>query len=103
MKKLSDKKFPFHIVPNSWIAKLAAKKLRSENVAIVIGKTIHLYRVSKEDFLKDTKWVKHEMCHINQFKKHGFLIFILKYLYESMRHGYYNNKYEREARNAENI
>ena len=42
----------FLIKENSWIAKLAAKKLSSENVAIVIGKTIHLHNVSKEDFLK---------------------------------------------------
>ena len=93
----------FLIKENSWIAKLAAKKLKSENVAIVIGKTIHLYHVSKQDFLKDEKWVKHEMCHINQFKKFGLLTFIIKYLAESMRSGYYNNKYEMEARNAEEI
>jgi len=93
----------FLIKENSWIAKLAAKKLKSENVAIVIGKTIHLYHVSKQDFLKDEKWVKHEMCHIAQFKKYGFVNFIFKYLVESMRTGYYNNKYEIEARNAEEI
>ena len=92
----------FLIKENSWIAKLAAKKLRSENVAIVIGKTIQLHHVSKKNFLKNKKWVKHEMCHINQFKKYGFLNFIFKYLWESLQHGYYNNKYEAEARKAEN-
>jgi hypothetical protein len=91
----------FLIKENSWIAKLAAKKLKSEIVAIVIGKTIHLYHVSQQDFLKDEKWVKHEMCHINQFKKYGFVNFIFKYLVESMRTGYHNNKYEMEARSAE--
>lgn len=92
----------FDIRQNSWIAKLAAKKLQSDSVAIVIGKTIHLFHVSKEDFLKDDKWVKHEICHINQFKKYGFYTFIIKYLYESIKNGYDNNKYEVEARNAEN-
>ncbi|MEO8721138.1 MAG: DUF4157 domain-containing protein [Ginsengibacter sp.] len=92
----------FSIKENSWIAKLAARKLQSDKVAIVIGKTIHLCRTSQADFLRDKKWVKHEICHIDQFKKHGFLIFIIKYLWESFRHGYYNNKYEIEARNAEN-
>lgn len=91
----------FFIKENSWIAKLAAKKLQSNNVAIVIGKTIHLYHVSKEDFLKDSRWVKHEQCHISQFKEYGFFTFIFKYVYESMKHGYYNNKYEAEARKAE--
>ena len=90
------------IKENSWIGKIAAGKLQSDNVAIVIGKTIHLYHVSKEDFLKDEKWVRHEMCHIGQFKKHGFFPFILKYLWESLRRGYYQNKYEVEARMAEN-
>jgi hypothetical protein len=91
----------FLVKENSWIAKLAAKKLSSENVAIVIGKTIHLHNVSKEDFLKDKNWVKHEMCHIDQFKKYGYFNFIAKYLIESIRRGYYNNKYEVEAREAE--
>jgi len=92
----------FLIKENSWIAKLAAKKLRTENVAIVIGKTIHLHHVPKDVFLNDKKWVKHEMCHINQFKKHGYFTFIIKYLLESIKHGYYQNKYEVEARQAEN-
>ena len=91
----------FLIRENSWVARLAAKKLQTNNVAIVIGKTIHLYRVSKEDFLNDSRWVKHEQCHIRQFKEYGFFTFIFKYVYESMKHGYYNNKYEVEARNAE--
>ena len=90
-----------NIRENSWIAKLAAKKLQSKNVAIVIGSTIHLYNVTRQQFLQDEKWVKHEICHLQQFKKHGKFIFIIKYLWESMRHGYYNNKYEIEARKAE--
>jgi len=93
----------FEIKENSWIAKIAASKLRSANVAIVLGKTIHLYQVSKEDFLKNEKWVKHEMCHVQQFKKYGFLPFIFKYLWESVKVGYYKNKYEEEARNAQDL
>jgi len=93
----------FLIKENSWIAKWAAKKLRTKNVAIVIGKTIHLHHVSKEEFLKNEKWLRHEMCHILQFEKNGYFIFMGKYLWESIRHGYYNNKYEEEARRAENF
>ena len=89
------------IKERSWIAKLAAKKLRSKNVAIVIGSTIHLYNVSKQQFLQNEKWVKHEVCHLEQFQKHGYFAFILKYLWESIRHGYHQNKYEEEARKAE--
>ncbi|MGH2563769.1 MAG: DUF4157 domain-containing protein [Ginsengibacter sp.] len=90
-----------NIKENSWIAKLAAKKIQSKNVAIVIGKTIHLYNVTKQQFLQDETWVKHEVCHLQQFERHGRFIFIIKYLWESIRHGYYDNKYEVEARRAE--
>ena len=91
----------YSIKENSWIAKLAATKLGSKRVAIVIGSTIHLHNTSKEDFLKDKRWVKHELCHVRQFHQNGFFTFIAKYLWESIKHGYYNNRFEVEARNAE--
>jgi len=87
---------------NSRIAKLAAFKMHTNRVAIVIGKTIHLYNTTKEDFLKNDRWLKHELCHVKQFKENGYFLFIFKYLWESIKHGYYNNKYEVEARAAEN-
>jgi len=80
---------------------MAAKKLKQSSVAIVIGKTIHLHNTTKEQFLQDEKWLKHELCHVQQFKDNGFLPFMIKYLWESLRKGYYNNKYEVEARAAE--
>lgn len=91
----------FKIKENSWVAKIAAFKLRSQNVAIVIGSTIHLHNITKTAFLQNGCWLKHELCHIRQFKQHGFLPFIFKYVWESFRNGYYQNKYEIEARNAE--
>ena len=91
----------YFIKENSWIAKLAAFKLRSNRVAIVIGKTIHLHNTSKTDFLQDKRWVKHELCHVKQFQQNGFVPFIANYLWESIKHGYHNNKYEVEARAAE--
>ena len=91
----------YYIKENSWVAKIAAKKLGANSVAIVLGKTIHLYGATKQIFLADERWLKHELCHISQFKKQGNLAFVVKYLWESLRVGYYNNKYEVEARNAE--
>jgi hypothetical protein len=93
----------FFIKENSWIAKVAAAKLKSKQVAIVIGTTIHLHNTSKKDFLQNPTWLKHELRHILQFKEHGFVNFIFKYLWETARHGYYNNKYEIEAREAEKM
>ena len=94
-------KLPFYIKENSWLAKLAAKKLKAESVAMVLGKTIHLYGSTKEKFLADERWVNHELCHVKQFAQHGYVLFTIKYLWESLRVGYYNNKYEVEAREAE--
>ena len=93
----------FHIKENSWLVKIAAKKLRSNNVAMVLGKTIHLHNTTKEQFLQNERWVKHELCHIQQFQDHGYFVFIAKYFWESLKKGYYNNKYEKEAREAEEL
>jgi len=93
----------FYIKENSWLAKLAAKKLNSESVAMVLGKTIHLHGSTKERFLADERWLKHELCHVKQFAANGYVLFTIKYSWESLRIGYYNNKYEVEARAAENI
>jgi hypothetical protein len=91
----------FKIRENSWIAKLAAKNLCCNAVAIVIGRTVHLHNVSGDQFLRQEKWVKHEVCHVRQFQQHGRFVFVLRYLWETLKHGYYNNKYEIEARAAE--
>lgn len=100
-KKLADKNF--NIKENSWLAKIAAKKLGAASVAMVLGNTIHLHNASKHDFLQNEKWVKHELCHLQQFRQHGYVGFIAKYIWESIWKGYYNNKFEVEARAAEEL
>ena len=91
----------YRIKENSWIARLAAWKMSASRVAIVFGNTIHLHNTTKEEFLKDKRWVKHELCHIEQYKRLGFVRFIVLYIWDWMRNGYYNNKFEVEARQAE--
>ena len=92
-----------YLKENSFVAELAAKKLKARCVAIVIGRTIHLHNTSKEQFLNDSRWVRHELVHIKQFHQHGYLPFIIKYFWESIKKGYHHNKYEIEAREAESI
>lgn len=92
----------YKIKENSFLARIAAKKLGKKNVAMVLGKTIHLWNSTATAFLSNEKWVKHELCHVQQYKRYGFINFLLRYVWESLRKGYYNNKYEVEARNAEN-
>jgi len=93
---------PIYIIKeNSRLAWIAAKKMGADKLAMVLGNTIHLHKASKDEFLSDGRWLKHELCHIKQFQQHGYLGFLVKYLWESMKHGYHNNKFEVEAREAE--
>ena len=100
-KKLADNSF--FIKENSWLAAIAAKKLQAASVAMVLGNTIHLHNTSQEEFLKNENWLTHELCHIEQFRQHGYIGFIVKYLWESIQKGYYDNKFEVEARAAEQL
>jgi len=89
------------IKENSLLAWFAAKKLKSAQVAIVWKNTIYLHNTSKNDFLEDKRWVRHELKHVEQFNYYGAIPFVVRYLWESLKKGYYNNRYEVEARRAE--
>jgi hypothetical protein len=90
----------FKVVENSVFAWVASKVLKSKKVAITFGNSVHLTGAGKEEFLANEKWVIHELEHVKQYKKLGFLNFLFQYLWESMKKGYYHNKFEIEAREA---
>jgi hypothetical protein len=90
-----------HIKENSWLARLAAAKLKSNSVALVMGKTIHLHGVDRHQFLQNPAWVRHELKHVEQYQRLGKMNFLAQYLAEWIRHGYHNNRFEIEAREAE--
>jgi len=83
------------------MASLAARKLKSKRAAIVFGHTIYLHNISRQQFFNDERLMKHELCHVKQYEENGFVGFLFKYLLESIRHGYTNNRFEVEARKAE--
>lgn len=85
----------------SRIAAIAARVLKVNKVAIVIGCTIHLHNSSCKDFTCNQPWLLHELKHVEQFMRYGRNRFMIMYLIESLRNGYYKNKYEVEARAAE--
>jgi|GEM_PF-868571 len=89
------------IKENSFFARIAAWKLNAKSAAIVFGRTIHLYNATAQELFSNKQWLRHELKHVEQFRKHGFISFILHYLYESLRKGYYRNSFEEEARHAE--
>lgn len=86
---------------NSLLARLAARRLGTARLAMVIGHTIHLHAVSKQDFLRRESWVCHELRHVAQYEELGKIGFLYRYLLESMRNGYQNNRFEIEARASE--
>ena len=45
---------------------------------------------------------RHELEHVYQVRREGWLKFYLTYLWESIRKGYKSNKYEIEANRVEN-
>ncbi len=91
----------YKIVENSFLARIARFFFGSRRIAMVLGSTIYLSGVDRQRFLSDRKWLIHELVHIEQYRRNGFLKFLLLYLLESIRHGYYQNKFEIEARQAE--
>jgi hypothetical protein len=84
---------------NSPLARVARLVLgRAPRVAMVLGKTVHLSGASREEFLADPEWVAHEEVHLRQVRDLGLARFLFHYLVESARVGYYQNKFEVEAR-----
>lgn len=94
-------KITVKLKPDSWVAKLAAYKLKASSVALVIGRTIHLHNASVDSFLNNTPWLLHELKHVEQYEQYGLLKFLWIYLKESLQNGYHANRLEVEARNAE--
>ena len=94
-------KLTYFIREKSFVAFLAAKILRANQVAIVFGKTIYLHNTSQAVFFNNKPWLRHELKHIQQYQRLGFINFLVAYLVESFKNGYYNNKFEVEARAAE--
>jgi hypothetical protein len=89
------------IKENSWLARIAARKLESKSMAMVVGKTIHLHNSSRVDFLRNKRWVRHEVAHVKQYAKLGLFRFIFFYLLETFNKGYENNRFEVDARRKE--
>jgi hypothetical protein len=88
-----------HTFVNSPLARIARLVLgRAPRVAMVLGHTVHLSGATREEFLADAEWVAHEEVHLRQVRDLGRARFLYEYLLESARVGYYQNKFEVEAR-----
>lgn len=98
---MNDKRIKVYIKENAIIAKVAALYLREYSIAIVFGRTIYLHNKNRAEFLNNERWVLHELKHVQQYQELGFMGFVFQYMMEYFKNGYYKNKFETEARNAE--
>jgi hypothetical protein len=51
--------------------------------------------------INEERLIRHEQAHWAQYQRMGMLGFYVTYIWYTMRHGYYNNPMEVEARAAE--
>jgi hypothetical protein len=72
---------------------------RFKRYAVTIGQTTY-YSCSKEDVDARPTWRKHEEEHKKQWAQEGFVKFLCKYIYYSIRYGYTKNPYEVQAEEA---
>lgn len=49
---------------------------------------------------RDQRLLRHERKHLEQIERDGRLLFSIKYLWWTLRHGYWMNPYEVDARAA---
>lgn len=91
------------IKENALVARIAAFNLgaSAQGAAIVFGCTIYLYKVTKSEILRNLPYLRHEVAHVLQYKREGYVRFWLKYLWYSLRFGYKQNPYEVQAREAQ--
>jgi len=91
----------FRVVGNSTIAKVAGRIVGDEQkYAVTFGKTIFV-SCDKKVFLSERGWARHELTHVDQYKKYGVLEFLKRYLFYSVFHRYDQNPFEKEALYAE--
>lgn len=83
-------------VYNSKLAKLIGKINGYGLYAITTSKNCCRYSCS--EISVDRKWRAHEETHKEQFRKLGWIKFVLSYMIESIKYGYDGNRFELEAR-----
>lgn len=89
------------IQEQAWLAWLAARCLGTRRVAVAWRSSILLWGVNRPDFLANAAWVRHEVCHLKQYRRYGTAGFLLRYGLGWLRYGYQQHPMELEARAAE--
>lgn len=80
-----------------WIPALGGwlGRMRGPAAAVTLRRTIIVHR----DVRLSRRLLVHELEHVRQWTEDP--LFPLRYTWESLRHGYWNNRYEQQAREVE--
>ena len=81
-----------HQLMPKWMRPFLPKRF----AAITVSKSLCLYRTA--DHLENEQLRAHESVHATQFREHGWVWFVCKYLWFTARFGYWENPFERAAR-----
>jgi hypothetical protein len=95
---------PFPLPPGvavrraAWIPALGGRLsgMRGRAAAVTLGRTI----VVHPDAPLTERLIRHELAHVRQWQRRPFAFPVL-YVWRHLRHGYRDNPYEVEARQAE--
>ncbi len=82
------------VVPHHPIAKIVSVFFQEE-AAITVGNIIFV-SCSRKEFIEDKRWVKHEITHVNQYKRYGLIGFWKRYFAMLIIYGYNNHPMENE-------
>lgn len=83
---------------NSRIARLVGRLNKSDKYAVTVSNTCTLYSCGPSEV--SVSWRRHEDCHKRQIRRAGWLKFMARYIWYSLRYGYRGNPYEAEAERA---
>jgi hypothetical protein len=85
-----------------WNSLFAKTTLSKKFTAVTFGQHVFIKAVQTDlPAVGVERLLKHEGKHVEQYEKYGFFGFLIRYLWYSIKHGYYNNPLEIEARKAE--
>ena len=88
----------------SFILKIVNKIKKSDFIAITNPLTNRIHLINKNDYdniTEEDSLYKHELVHVYQGEILGKIKFLFLYLIYSIKYGYYNNPFEKQAREHE--
>jgi hypothetical protein len=80
-----------------WVLKVSAFVVRAK--IVFTGATINgKYVIIRSDSLKSRGAIAHELVHVDQIKRLGLFTMRVRYYWQCIKVGYYDNPFEVEAR-----